>query len=142
MRRVQQTSQHKRASASRRDPALEQLWRERIAQREQNGLSVRKFCQQVGCQETTYYFWRRELKKRDRAARTPPTVRAESTGSNKPESSTRTQPLPVFLPARVELSSQATIEIVLADGMTVRIPDDFNERTLDSVLTVLERRAC
>ena len=81
-------------------------------------------------------------KKRDRAARTPPTVRAESNGHEKPKAPAQSEPLPVFLPARVELSSQATIEIVLADGMTVRIPDDFNERTLDSVLTVLERRAC
>jgi transposase-like protein len=48
-----------------RDPALERAWRERVARWAASGLSVRAFCQQHGLIETSFYYWKRELRARE-----------------------------------------------------------------------------
>lgn len=48
-----------------RDPAKERFWRDAVRRRVREGLSVREFCVQQGLNESTYHFWRRELKRRD-----------------------------------------------------------------------------
>ncbi len=53
-----------------RDPALERQWRERMASWRESGLSVRAFCRQQGLIETSFYYWKRELRARDAAAST------------------------------------------------------------------------
>ena len=45
-----------------RDPAQERAWRERVARWSTSGQSVRAFCQQHGLIETSFYYWKRELR--------------------------------------------------------------------------------
>jgi len=54
-----------RGRGGRRDPAKERAWRRRLAQYERADLTVRAFCGQEGVQESTFYFWRSELARRD-----------------------------------------------------------------------------
>jgi hypothetical protein len=46
----------------RRDLGRERLWREAVAAWQSSGLNVRHYCQQLGLRETSFYYWRRELK--------------------------------------------------------------------------------
>ncbi len=55
-----------------RDPALEQRWRDRVAAWAASGLSVRVFCVQHQLTETTFQYWRRELRGRDAASSREP----------------------------------------------------------------------
>ncbi len=54
-----------------RDPALERQWRERVARWATSGLSVRAFCLQHGLIETSFHYWKRELRARDAAVASP-----------------------------------------------------------------------
>ena len=36
-------------------------WRERLAEQERSGLSVKQFCQQQGVTEYSFYAWRKRL---------------------------------------------------------------------------------
>ena len=38
-------------------------WRERIAEQERSGLSVRRFCKEQGLAEHSFYAWRKRLRK-------------------------------------------------------------------------------
>jgi transposase-like protein len=44
---------------------LERLWRRRVWAQRTSGLSVRAFCERHGLPESAFYFWRRELLRRD-----------------------------------------------------------------------------
>ena len=48
-----------------RDPGLERAWRERVARWSTSGQSVRAFCRQHGLIETSFYYWKRELRARE-----------------------------------------------------------------------------
>jgi len=49
-----------------RDVQLERLWRRRLRDWRQSGLSVRYFCRQHALSEPSFYSWRREIARRDR----------------------------------------------------------------------------
>lgn len=48
-----------------RDLARERLWRERVAAWSKSGLGIRAFCRQHNLPETSFHFWRRELRARE-----------------------------------------------------------------------------
>jgi hypothetical protein len=48
------------------DLNLERSWRERLQEFERCGLSVREYCRSQAIHEHTFFWWRRELAKRDR----------------------------------------------------------------------------
>ena len=48
------------------DLDLERRWRERLREFERSGSSVREFCRLHGLQEYTFFWWRRELARRNR----------------------------------------------------------------------------
>jgi hypothetical protein len=52
------------------DRGLERRWRERLRKFCQSGLSVREFCRSEAVEEYTFFWWRRELARRDRLSKT------------------------------------------------------------------------
>jgi hypothetical protein len=100
----------------------ETYWRSVLARWKRSGLSVRTFCRFEGLNQGTFYWWRRELNRRD-------------------------QPQPAFLlvrilPDRAELTS-GSIEVVLANGRSVRVGAGFDPQTLVRVVELLEGgRSC
>lgn len=48
-----------------RDPAREQSWRQSIRRFTASGQSVRAFCSAHRLKATAFYFWRREIQRRD-----------------------------------------------------------------------------
>ena len=99
-------------------PSREPYWRQVIARWKRSGLSVRAFCGAEGLNPMTFYWWRRELERRD-------------------------QPQPAFLPVRVlaEKTAPSTvgIEVVLANGRSMRVGAGFDPRTLVRVVELLEQ---
>ena len=104
-----------------RDVEKERQWRRRIDQRRASGLSVRAFCAQHSLSSASFYHWRRLLERRaaEQSAFVPVQVVADA--------------VPV---------QAGALEVVLADGRTVRVAPGFDAVTLRQLLTVLEGRPC
>lgn len=97
-----------------KQPERRELWRERIAQQETSGQSVRAFCRDHGLSENSFYAWRRQL-----GAPSSKAVSFALVETNKP--------------------SQAPIELIFTGGETLRIPADA--ATLRLVLSVLQSQS-
>jgi len=122
---------------ARRDGDKERVWRERIAEQQRGGESVRAFCRERGLRETSFYYWRRQIRLRDRE----PAGNADTPG--------RSHGLaPVVLiddpldGAAASTPAATAIEIVLGDGTTVRVPPGSTGEQLAAVLAVLEPARC
>jgi transposase len=105
------------------DGSREPYWRMVLARWKRSGLSVRTFCRAEGLNQGTFYWWRRELNRRD-------------------------QPKPAFLPVRIlpepAEPSSGGIEVVLANGRSVRVGAGFDPQTFVRVVELLEEggRSC
>jgi len=113
-----------------RDPGRERRWREIIQRQAAGGMSVRAFCQRGKIRESAFYYWRAELRRRDKQARPAP-VDADG-----PAASTFV-PVVVSGPVRHDALG---IEIVLPGGAMVRLPAGGVDRTvLVEVLAALRQ---
>src|SRR3954471_4883239 len=101
----------------------ESYWRSVVARWKRSGLSVRAFCRAEGVNEPKFYWWRRELLRRDQPQPQPdsqPAFLAVRVVDDKPES-----------PA-------LGVEVVLANGRLVRVTAGFDTQTLLRVVELLE----
>ncbi len=115
----------------KRDPAKEQFWADAILRREQSGLTIREFCRQEGMTESTYQFWRRELKKRGWNGRSPAAQETSSDGNA------------AFAAVAIDMNetlSDSAIEILMGNHCRIRVPRGFDRQSLVDVLAVLESR--
>jgi hypothetical protein len=104
-----------------RDLRKEQQWRRWIRQWQSSGLSIRRFCEQHHLSQGSFYAWRRAIQQRDAAA-----------GAFVPVQRVPDEPLPV-----------CTYEVVLAGGLTLRVPRHFDVAGLRQLLAVLQEvRPC
>lgn len=106
-----------------RDPNLERAWRERVSGWTTSGLSVRAFCLQHGLIETSFYYWKRELRARDEAA----AVTTSSATMARAKLPARKRPLvkkhaPVFVPVTVLSGSTLSVEVRCPSGHVVLLP--------------------
>jgi hypothetical protein len=113
-----------------RDPKREQIWRRHIKQHRTSGLTIRAFCAERSLRETSFYFWRQELARRDRDAAHSAATSAAS---------------PAFVPVAVidppTGRDEAPIDIRLAEGHRVRVRSGCDRNLLADVLLVLRRLA-
>ena len=100
-----------------RDPDLERQWRERVARWTASGLSVRAFCRQHGLIETSFYFWKRELRARDAAALAAPVIASTKSPARK-RPLAKTSP-PMFVPVTVISGSALSVEVRCPSGHVV-----------------------
>jgi transposase-like protein len=111
------------AKGPQRDQAKEEFWQRMLADFRCSGLSIRGFCRAHGLHESAFYFWRRELVRRQRRS-------AKRTASSKP----------MFMPIRVVASQP--LEVVLRSGQVVRVTPGFEAAHLQAVVAALEGRSC
>jgi hypothetical protein len=104
------------SSAENQGTAKADQWRERIAEQERRGISVRQFCKEHGLAEHCFYGWRKRLCDRQQPMR----FALVQTGR-----------------ARAEPAKGASLELVLASGEKLRIGDGVDTVTLRAVLNVL-----
>jgi hypothetical protein len=107
---------------AQRDPRKEAHWRRQIQNQSASALSVREFCQQHGLAESAFYYWRREIERRD----------CESNGVGKA----------AFVPVTVAAVMEAAIEVALASGHVVRVRAGFDADTLRQLVALLEELSC
>ena len=93
-----------------------ELWRQRIAQQEGSGQSIRAYCRGRGLPEHAFYGWRQRLRKQ------PASVKFALVETK---------------PSEAEIAPP--LELILAHGDRLRIPRDA--ATLKLVLTVLRDQA-
>src|SRR5579862_3548049 len=97
-------------ASTMRDVARERRWRDALRRFARSGLGVRAFCGREMLAESAFYFWRREIARRD--AEMPKPARPAQ----------RRLPPPAFLPVRVVNRSApgASIKLETADDCTTR----------------------
>ncbi len=106
----------------RRDVEKEQYWRLVLDEFTASGLSGREFCRREKLSESSFYSWRRELRKRDSTHRARP----------------RKQAAPTLIEVVTRSTSVSTpIEIETPTGFTIRLDAQMNRETLASVLGML-----
>lgn len=90
-------------------------WRERIAEQQSSGLSIKQFCKQQSIAEHCFYAWRRRLREQ-------PAVRFALVDRGS---------------ARRESGTDAGLEIILKGGDRLRVGGGVDAATLRMVLEVL-----
>jgi len=120
------------AKGASRDRRREVQWRRIVAEYKRSGLSIREFCRKGKLRETAFYFWRRELQRRQ----------AEQQQRKKAD----TGVAPRFVAVRVERqdgpATPGGIEILLSGGCRVHVTAPVDRQALADVLAVLEGRPC
>jgi transposase len=112
------------AKGARRDRQREVEWRHIVREQARSGLSIREFCTKSKLAESAFYFWRRELARRQA------------------EQEQRRERPHAFLPVRVAEDplpvGPGRIEIVLSSGRRVHVTAPVDRQVLADVLAVLE----
>jgi hypothetical protein len=90
----------------------EDQWRERLAEQERSGLSVKQFCQEHEFTQYSFYAWRRRLRKKE-------VVRFALVDRGA---------------AQQEPAVEARLELVLTNGERLRISSGVDAPTLRKVL--------
>jgi hypothetical protein len=105
------------------------LWREAIARQRESCLSVRAFCLREELSEPSFYAWRKRLaaeRGSSKAAAAFAAVRVVEDSSQ-----------PAAVPENSFAPRASCVEIVLADGVRVRVPPGVDRRALSDILGVL-----
>lgn len=140
-----------------RDLEKQRFWQHQVRQWRRSGQSIREYCRENALSEPSFYAWRRELARRRQASAV--TGRARGATRAHRGAGSRTGPAGVptaFLPVRVvtpgtgeagrghptAVEAAGGVEILLAQGRTLRVRTGFDRQTLADVLVVLEGRPC
>ena len=92
-----------------------ELWRQRIAEQETGGQSIRSYCRERELKESAFYGWRGRLRKQNTPVRF------------------------ALVETKPAVEAAAPLELVLASGDRLRIPSDA--ATLKLVLALLREPA-
>ena len=124
------------AKKGERDPKRERFWRAALRRQQSSGLTAKEFCRREQLAETAYYYWRRELARRDqepRAQAERERVRASAaTAAATQKRPVASQPLFRELAILGGPSSAADrgLEIILPSGCCLRLSAEVDRRLL------------
>lgn len=120
-----------KAKGKARDVAREARWRRLVTAQAHSGRNVRAYCRERGLSESAFWFWKRELARRDTEER------SDRTKNRKPKRK-RPPRRPAFVPVSLaSATSVAPLEVVLTGGVSVRVSAGCEEASLRMVLEVL-----
>jgi hypothetical protein len=113
-----------------RDAVKERFWRDVLRRQAKSGLSVRALCRREQLTESAFYAWRRTVAERNGEVKS-------QTGRGGP------QRAPAFLPMMVTDRSarESLIEMELAGGRILRLPESMPVERLVELVQALEARA-
>ena len=125
---------------SQRSATKERYWRTVVRRHTRSGQTVREFCRGQGLSEASFYAWRRELSRRDAAAKP---MRQHSLCEQVEVASSR----PRFLPIAVVPDSPTplacgVVEVAFPSGAVLRLPAATKPGMIAAVLSAWERRQC
>jgi hypothetical protein len=129
--------------ARRRRDEKERQWRVVLKEQRESGMSVRAFCQQRGLPEPRFYFWRKEVARRNAERnRLSERIEADQRASSRSPAFAQVMVKGTAFPLLESLSCHAPLEIILPSGTCLRIRPGFEPEMLRQVLAVLEQPAC
>ena len=105
----------------KRDPQLEQRWRDLLKQWRRSNQTIRAFCDAHQISQASFYSWRGELARRDREQRETPRT-------------------PTFVP--VQVVPNALLEVVLPSGVVLRVPTGTDMGFVAQLVAVLGTKSC
>jgi hypothetical protein len=108
----------------RPNPALHELWQQRLLRFERSGSSVAGFCAEQGVSLPSFYAWRRRLRA-DASASAPASVSDD----------------PPFVPIRL-LQSATPVELVLPSGAVLRLAPGCDLAFVRSLIASLGGASC
>jgi hypothetical protein len=119
------------------DPRLEQYWLRHLRCSQASRLTVRQYCQVHQLREASFYAWKRTLRERG-LFRDPANTHTATPPQHTPASTT------FFLPVSVPAPDAAPnpIDIVLPDGLRLRVAAGFDQATLRQLLALLREPSC
>ena len=120
------------ANGKDRDRRLEARWRRIIRDHTRSGMTTREFCHKNNLAESAFYFWRRELQRRQ--------AEQERCQASDPPAA------PAFVAVHVAehggTPAGGSIEIELSGGRRIHVAAPVDRQALADVLAVLEGRPC
>ena len=124
--------------ARKLNQALREEWRKRIEGQQQSGLRVAEFCRREGVSPATFYLWRRKLQAPQASrAKKAPARQKKIAQTSRAGNSPATPPSLPFVQLPLSAGTACPwIEVVLAEGTVVRIPQQ-NLAALQTVLQTL-----
>ncbi len=127
-----------------RDLHKEQFWRQTLQRFAASRLSATRFCQLHKLPLHSFWAWKRTLQLRDQQSRTTAPGPADKT----PQASGTSQ-LPFFLPLQLQqppadstARSSTALEVLLPNGLRLRVPQHFDPATLQQLLALLRGASC
>jgi hypothetical protein len=114
----------------------QQLWLERVQRWQRSQFTIRDFCARHCLSEPSFYSWKRILS--DRGLLSP------GDGGTAQPSTAAGPATPLFVAATVADSEVAPqpLEVVLPDGLSVRVTAGFDAATLRRLLALLRGQPC
>ncbi len=129
---ARKTRKKRRLSMLGPTPA-ERKWTRIIEKWRQSKLPGSAFCRKRGYPQSAFRFWLREIPKRQ--------SRRKSRGKKAPRRKTGMRFLQArMVPDKGKGVGRVELEVVVSNGRTVRIAEDFNPVILQKLLDVLEAR--
>jgi hypothetical protein len=129
-----------------RDRHKEQFWRQTLQRFERSGLSAAQFCRRQQLPPHSFWAWKRTLRLRDQPAQATPPHTAPG-----PQQPSQLAPLPFFVPLRLPhqdprgtpgTAADLILEVLLPNGLCLRLPQHFDPAALPRLLTVLGGASC
>jgi transposase-like protein len=135
------------AKKGERDSRRERFWRAALRRQQSSGLTAKEFCRREQLAETAYYYWRRELARRDQE----PGSRAERERVRTPAVPDAAKKRPVASPPLFQelailggpsFAADRGLEIILPNGCRLRLSAEVDRGLLADVLQTLETPRC
>ena len=106
----------------RSEPSREAFWRRMLRRRAKRGLTIAEFCSEENLAESAFYYWQRQIRRRDAALQ-------EEDSDSADESA--------LVPVQLidDRNDAAPVEIVTTNGYVIRVGE---EATTDHVRRVLQ----
>ena len=121
--------------------AKETYWRKQLVAQTASGLSIAQWCRQNHLSASLFYFWKRTIAGRDGSLGQPAAKLAAASMTEATFARVRLSP-PATAPTPTSPMADGLIQILLSDGLCVRVAPGFDAPTLARVLDVLEARSC
>jgi len=126
------------AKQKARDRGKEAFWQKILRQQAGSGLTIRAYCRKHHLGESLFYFWRRELARRDSAQKQNPFVSVRVQEEEEGSCTTST-----WHSGGSEVKKVGgRLEIVCTGGYRVSVSGPVDRQALHDVLAVLEGLSC
>jgi len=128
-------------AAARRE--REEYWRGTFSEQRTSGLSHSEFCRQKSISMNAYFWWKRELPKREAGRREVRAARRHREGR-------KISITPSLIPVRIRraeegisaVSTSQAFEVVFRSGRVLRVPPGFQSDDLRRLVSLLEGETC